>query len=145
MSLLDRIAEDKIKAAMERGEFDNLPGRGKPLSMDENPHEPEDWRIAFHVLRNSDIRPHWMETAAEIDRELEAARQEAASAYRHAASPSAWQRQAARFQERIAALNRRIFLYNLQAPSSCFQRLLLDPVKELEAIEGGQSASTTSP
>jgi DnaJ family protein C protein 28 len=144
MSLLDRIAEDKIKAAQERGEFDNLPGKGKPLHLEENPHEPEDWRIAFHILRNSGVRPPWMETAAEIERELEAARQEAASAFRHAASPSAWRRQAARFLDRIAALNRKIFHYNLQVPSSRFQRLPIDPAKELAAIEGGQSASPTS-
>lgn len=144
MNILDQIAEDKIKAAMERGEFDNLPGKGKPLHLDENPHEPEDWRIAFRVLRNSGILPSWMETAVEIDRELETARQEAASAYRLAASPAAWQRQAARFQEKIADLNRKIFHYNLQAPSSRFHRLPIDSAKELAAIEGGQSAPTKS-
>lgn len=137
MSLLDRIAEDKIKAAMENGEFDNLPGKGKPLCLDENPHEPDDWRIAFHILRNSGVRLPWMETAAEIDRELEDARQEAASAFRNAASASAWRQQSARFKERIEALNRRIFHYNLLVPSSRFQRLQLDPVTELAAIEGG--------
>lgn len=137
MSIFDRIAEDKIKAAMEGGEFDNLPGKGRPLHMDDNPHEPEDWRIAFHILRNSGIRLPWMETAAEIDRELDAARQEAASALRHAASASEWRRQSARFREQIEALNRRIFNYNLQVPSSRFQRMPLDPAKELAAIEQG--------
>ena len=30
-----RIADDKIKKAYEEGEFDNLPGFGKPLELEE--------------------------------------------------------------------------------------------------------------
>jgi hypothetical protein len=67
----DRIVEEIIKKAMENGEFDNLVGKGKPLQLDENPNEPEDWRIAFHVLRNSGITLPWIETMREIDAELE--------------------------------------------------------------------------
>ncbi len=144
MSLWDRIAEDKIKAAMEGGEFDNLPGKGQPLRLDDNPHEPEDWRIAFHILRNSGVRLPWMETAAEIDRDLEDARREAGAAFRRAASASAWRQRSALFRERIEALNRRIFHYNLQVPSPRFQRLPIDPERELAAIEGGRTAPPTS-
>ena len=31
----DRIVEAIIKDAMERGEFDNLPGKGKPIDLTE--------------------------------------------------------------------------------------------------------------
>lgn len=35
--------ELKIRAAMERGEFDNLPGAGKPIPGDDRPHDPQWW------------------------------------------------------------------------------------------------------
>ncbi len=38
MSNFDRIVEEKIRAAMEAGAFNNLPGKGKPLNLEENPH-----------------------------------------------------------------------------------------------------------
>ncbi len=144
MGLMDWIAEERIKAAMESGEFDDLPGKGKPLRLDENPHEPEDWRIAFHILRNSGVQLPWIETARQIESDLESARQEAASAYCHAGSPADWQRQAERFRGRIEALNQRIFQYNLQVPSTRFQRLPIDPQRELAAIQEGHSAAPTS-
>ncbi len=33
----------QIRAAMERGEFDNLPGAGKPIPGDDRPHDPQWW------------------------------------------------------------------------------------------------------
>jgi hypothetical protein len=38
-SLLDR----QIRAAQERGEFDDLPGAGKPLPSDSTPYRPDWW------------------------------------------------------------------------------------------------------
>ena len=38
-SLLDR----QIRAAEERGEFDDLPGKGKPLASDAAPYRPDWW------------------------------------------------------------------------------------------------------
>jgi hypothetical protein len=38
-SLLDR----QIRAAQERGEFDDLPGAGKPLASDGTPYRPDWW------------------------------------------------------------------------------------------------------
>jgi hypothetical protein len=37
------IAENKIKAAIEEGEFDNLPGLGKPFEFDERDLSPYWW------------------------------------------------------------------------------------------------------
>ena len=39
---IDIIAEQKIKSAMQRGEFSNLPGFGKPIVF-ENEHDPYWW------------------------------------------------------------------------------------------------------
>ena len=37
------IAENKILAAIEAGEFDNLPGFGKPFSFVDEPYDPLWW------------------------------------------------------------------------------------------------------
>ena len=37
------IAEHKIESAMEAGEFDNLPGLGKPFEFDEREMSPYWW------------------------------------------------------------------------------------------------------
>ncbi|MET3574599.1 DUF1992 domain-containing protein [Bhargavaea ullalensis] len=47
------LIENAIRKAREEGEFDNLPGRGKPLPKDELEHLPPDIRMAVRILRNS--------------------------------------------------------------------------------------------
>jgi hypothetical protein len=46
----DRIVEAIIKDAMERGEFDNLPGKGKPIDLTEYFDTPEEVRLANSLL-----------------------------------------------------------------------------------------------
>ena len=53
----EKLIEEKIREAMEKGEFDNLPGRGKPLSLEDESHIPEDLRIAYKILKNADCLP----------------------------------------------------------------------------------------
>lgn len=47
------IVEDLIKKAQLDGQFDNLPGAGKPLPPDEFAHYPEDIRMVMRILKNS--------------------------------------------------------------------------------------------
>jgi hypothetical protein len=37
------IADNKIRAAIEAGDFDNLPGFGKPLESIDEPYDPHWW------------------------------------------------------------------------------------------------------
>lgn len=55
MDLFLSIAEDKIKRAIAEGEFDDLPGKGKPLKLEDLSHIPEDLRIAYKVMKNSNM------------------------------------------------------------------------------------------
>lgn len=55
MDLFSIIAEDKIKKAIQEGEFDNLPGQGKPLKLDDLSHIPQELRVAYKVLKNSNM------------------------------------------------------------------------------------------
>jgi hypothetical protein len=61
-----RIAEEKILEAQRRGDFDNLPGKGKPLQLEDLSWVPEDLRIAYHVLKNAHVLPPEVELLKDI-------------------------------------------------------------------------------
>ena len=63
---LERLAEERIRDAIQRGEFDNLPGRGKPLNLEDDRHIPDDLRLAYKVLKNADCLPPELELKKEI-------------------------------------------------------------------------------
>jgi hypothetical protein len=57
MLMLDFLAEQKIAAAVSRGELDDLPGQGQPLPLDDDPLVPEDLRVAYRILKNAGYVP----------------------------------------------------------------------------------------
>jgi hypothetical protein len=63
---LQEIIERKIKEAQEKGEFNNLPGKGKPLQLDDDSGVPEDLRLAYKILKNADCLPPEIELKKEI-------------------------------------------------------------------------------
>jgi hypothetical protein len=62
----ERIIESIIKEAMERGEFDNLPGKGKPIDLTEYFETPEEVRLAHSVLKNAGITSREVDLLKEI-------------------------------------------------------------------------------
>ena len=59
--------DEKIKEAIARGEFDDLPGKGKPLDLDAYFATPEDVRIGYSILKGAEIIPQEMELLREIE------------------------------------------------------------------------------
>jgi hypothetical protein len=62
------IAERKIREAQEKGEFDNLPGKGKPLQLEDDSQVPEELRLAYKILKNADCLPPELELKKDIIR-----------------------------------------------------------------------------
>jgi hypothetical protein len=62
----DRIVEALIKEAQERGEFDNLPGKGKPIDLTEYFETPEEVRVAHSLLKNAGITSREVDLLREI-------------------------------------------------------------------------------
>ena len=56
---------DELDRAIARGEFDNLPLKGKPIKIESNPYQPE-LDLAFGRLKNAGMAPAWIE----LDREV---------------------------------------------------------------------------
>jgi hypothetical protein len=57
MFLIDKLAEQKIAEAVERGELNNLPGSGKPLHLDDDTLVPEELRAGYRLLKNAGYLP----------------------------------------------------------------------------------------
>jgi len=68
--------DEIIRNAMARGEFDNLPGAGKPIDLSAYFDTPEEIRLAYSVLKSADILPQEAEALKEIAALKDAARGE---------------------------------------------------------------------
>lgn len=66
MNLVERIAEQRIREAMEAGELDGLPGAGRPVVLDDDRHVPAELRAAYRILRNSGFLPPELELRREM-------------------------------------------------------------------------------
>lgn len=62
----ERIVEEIIRQAMERGEFKDLPGEGKPIDLSAYFQAPEDARVAQALLKNAGISPPEVDLLREI-------------------------------------------------------------------------------
>jgi hypothetical protein len=67
----ESVTERIIREAMERGEFDDLPSKGRRFVVEENPYVG-DMALAFHILRNAGVAPPWIESDKEVRRLREA-------------------------------------------------------------------------
>lgn len=99
--------EEQIQAAMAKGKFSNLPGKGKPLRLgQENPWEEKDWMVN-HFLSNAHVVPRWVELERELNAGLQWLRE-------HPNHPER--------AERIEALNVVIDKFNLEVPAGWMQK-----------------------
>lgn len=64
LPILDQLVEQRIARAQTQGEFDGLPGAGRPLDLSEPPLVPEDVRIANRILKNAGLVPEPVMTLA---------------------------------------------------------------------------------
>ena len=135
--------EDQIHRAMEAGQFDNLPGKGKPRHLEEDPFEDPEWRMAHHVLRNSGFTLPWIEARSELEEAIQEAREalRRSWAWRQAALAknqtvasvdAEWERALQVFRQKVEEINRDILTYNLKAPSPQFHMLRVDAEGEIE-------------
>jgi hypothetical protein len=65
-SYFTRIVEERIREAQQKGAFDNLPGKGKPLELEDLSAVPEDLRMSYHILKNAHVLPPEAELQKQI-------------------------------------------------------------------------------
>lgn len=141
------LVDERIRAALEQGQFDHLASAGKPLDLDENPYAG-DRRLEFHILKSHDAAPREIELGGEVDAEL--ARAEAVlaelrrkravlmrqrlTAPRRASAINRLQRAyLARYEASLRAARDRTLSLNVIAPAA-FHRPHLDITARLQAF-----------
>src|SRR6186713_2188251 len=69
----ERIAEQRIREAMQAGEFDNLPNAGSRIDLEGYFSLPAHLRMAWSVLKSADCLPaevHFLNDVARLEREV---------------------------------------------------------------------------
>jgi len=80
----EKIVEERIRRAFEKGEFDQLTGLGEPLSLEDDSNVPDELRLAYKILKNAECLPPEIELRKEIEKteDLLAALPDTAEKYR---------------------------------------------------------------
>lgn len=68
---LESYVERQIREAQEEGEFDGLPGAGKPLPFVDKPHDPMDWWRRKLERERLSILPESLAIHREVEKVLE--------------------------------------------------------------------------
>jgi|GEM_PF-604192 DnaJ family protein C protein 28 len=126
------LVDEQIAEAFRRGLFDNLPGAGKPLVIDDNPFAG-DKRLAYHLLKTHNFAPPEIELDKEIRAELEEAealaaqvRQRVDRAIARSAQLSSGEKRALKnwvermvseYRALLTGVNSKILTLNITAPS----------------------------
>lgn len=148
MSSTSDLVEEQIRKAREKGEFDELPGAGKPIDLYENPFEPPELRMAFKILKDNNMAPFWIELGNEIDnnlaklwKEVEDFKKYSYSFYKEKYGEIAVKRfekkKRSFYYEKSLELDKirkKIIDYNLQCPTFKLGRPNIEVEKEMEKI-----------
>lgn len=123
--MFERIAEEKIREAIERGDFDYLRSAGKRLASLDDDYAGEDW-IGVHILHNAGFLPEWLELRKQIYYErprVLAAMREWESLIRQTGSRAhaLCARASESYRQRASEINAKIDLHNIRCPGISFE------------------------
>lgn len=65
MGSWDRIAEERLREAVAAGAFDDLPGAGKPLELEDVSRVPEELRASYLLLKGANVLPEELQLRKE--------------------------------------------------------------------------------
>lgn len=66
LGVIELLAEAKIKEAIKAGDLDNLPGKGRPLQLEDLSRVPEDLRTGFKMMKNAGFLPEELQLKKEM-------------------------------------------------------------------------------
>lgn len=133
------LVERRIQEAMAAGDFENLAGKGKPLTLTRNPYLDPSIELAYGLLQNSGYVPEWIARDKEIRETLEAMRARLRVAWverqEQAGDEVRWRTAIARFEQSLDQLNRKIDDYNLVVPILRCQRARIRLEEEISRLK----------
>ncbi|XP_076755908.1 dnaJ homolog subfamily C member 28 [Xylocopa sonorina] len=123
---MDRLVEDLIQEAMNKGEFKDLPGMGKPLKENTNTRNPYVDFITYklnEVLIENGFTPEWIQLSKEIREETQDLRKQLTSARNNIGvlpltikDEETWKNIVENFRTTTKQINNKIDKYNLLVP-----------------------------
>ncbi len=141
------VVEEQIQEAIERGDFDNLPGKGKPLDIEDNPFA-RDMQMAYKLLKDNNFTLPWIEDRNRILKEIDKLRERNAHQFRLFApqikamarggqteiAKRRWTALLTQWQTAIEDLNKRITDVNRMLPTMDLEIYKLDLDVELTRL-----------
>ncbi len=142
------MIEDIIREAMERGDFDNLPGKGRPLNLTQDPLLDPLTSIVYRILRDNGVSHPLIEARRAIGSEADEVRADLTRAwqfYGRSRDEEAWTEALLKFRARVKEINRQIRIFNLKTPSPALHGLAIDADAEISRVtERNPTGDTTS-
>ena len=143
----ESFVDQQIREAMERGEFNNLSGKGKPLEFAKFQGGPAQ-EMTHKIVKDAGFVPYWMELEKEIVREEQEAREALLLTWRWCESArgdaiedpqwvaTEWRKARELFMQKLTAINAKIINLNLQLPEPLLhkQRARLKLEEELRRL-----------
>ncbi|XP_015898598.3 uncharacterized protein LOC107432057 [Ziziphus jujuba] len=130
------IVEQRIWHSMEEGQFENLPGKGKPLNLNTNPHADPAEDTLYRILSRNNCAPEWVELNKEIRSNVSQWRLALKKAWTNRCNGdhSKWAESSQALKIQLRDINNKVFRYNLIVP---FGRQIfgLNWQKELDRLE----------
>ena len=135
------LVERLIQEALDRGDFDDLPGRGRPLAREDDTYAGE-MALAFQVLRVAGVAPPWIEA----DKEVRRLRDERDRLIDRARRATPLMRATYRRQlvEIIEAHDRAVEQVNTQAPTERQHRRRMVESEELARLDAAWGAGAAA-
>ncbi|CAK9178856.1 unnamed protein product [Ilex paraguariensis] len=112
------VVEQRIWHSMEEGQFENLPGKGKPLNLTTNPHaDPADDTL-YRILSRNGCSPEWVELNKEIRNRIAEWRLALKKAWarKDDRGDSKWIECSETLKLQLRDINNKVFRYNLIVP-----------------------------
>ncbi|CAL7947141.1 unnamed protein product [Xylocopa violacea] len=123
---MDRLVEDLIQEAMNKGEFKDLPGMGKPLKENTNTRNPYVDFVTYklnEVLIENGFTPEWIQLSKEIREETQDLRKRLTDARNNIGDlplsvkdEAAWKNIVENLRSTTKQINNKIDKYNLLVP-----------------------------
>uniref|UniRef100_T1JCJ0 J domain-containing protein n=1 Tax=Strigamia maritima TaxID=126957 RepID=T1JCJ0_STRMM len=142
---IERLVEDMIQESMSKGEFNNLPGQGKPLKMDEHPFIDSTTQKLNQVLINNGFTPDWAVLKKEINQTIDSLRQQLTRQRQllRDEDKDKWREIIQQYESKFKNLNQLVDKYNLVVPFLHKQMVHFQLERESERILTSVSSIAT--
>lgn len=144
----DNLIEDKIQEGREKGVFDQLKNKGKPLPLSKNLFG-KDKELAHSLLKDNKMAPAWIGSRKQITNQIDKLREEINKVWtRHEREYRvikdktyrdslviSWDDACQKWKAEIVKLNKQIVDYNLKRPINNLELFKLDLMRELKRID----------